>query len=189
MVHVQAFSTQVVVIKSWVQIIFGFVIHIINRIWRWTTAMKILHKVLRGETLEQIAQTYGCNVMELMKVNDLTHENLNNVSILNIPKCESNFAVLKNFNKEVLVEVTSDNLNQLKQKCKEVNCELSCASVQQLQEGDKVILLNDQQKNYVVKPLDTLSQIARKFQLSEQELMQKNELKTNRLFIGQRLQV
>lgn len=40
---------------------------------------------------------------------------------------------------------------------------------------------------YVVKPLDTLSKICEKFQVEKASMIEKNNLKTERLFVGQKL--
>lgn len=43
--------------------------------------------------------------------------------------------------------------------------------------------------NYVVKPLDTLTSIANMFNITEQELIKINNLKTARVFVGQLLKL
>lgn len=148
--------------------------------------MKILHHVGTNKTLEQISQKYHCNVFELMKVNDLQSENLHNISELFIPSNESNFIVLKNFDKELLVEVNEQNVQDLKNLANKQTVVCSCQNVENLEAGDKVIV-SKQQKFHVVKPLETLSVIANKLNLTEQELIKKNNLKTNKVFIGQKI--
>jgi len=53
--------------------------------------------------------------------------------------------------------------------------------------GD-VILINEKNKAlYIVKPLDNLDSISKKFMVSTQEIIRKNNLATTKLFIGQKL--
>lgn len=42
---------------------------------------------------------------------------------------------------------------------------------------------------YVVKPLDTLSKICEKFQVQKSDLIMQNHLKTEKLFVGQKLTI
>ncbi len=42
---------------------------------------------------------------------------------------------------------------------------------------------------YVVKPMETLTDVAKKFDVGKEKLMQDNNLKTDKLFIGQNLKI
>lgn len=148
--------------------------------------MKILHKVASGETLQSIANTYGCEVEELVKMNELQNRFVTPKDVLVIPSNQTDFVVLKNFDKEVLVEVTEHNLEQIENMVKNKNVECSCGNVKNATEGDK-LLLGKQQPYVVVKPLETLQSIATRLGLNEDSMVKQNKLKTKRVFIGQKL--
>lgn len=50
------------------------------------------------------------------------------------------------------------------------------------------IKVNDYQ-TYIVKPTDTIPEVAKKFGVNDDAIVGWNNLKTNRLFIGQRLKI
>ena len=53
------------------------------------------------------------------------------------------------------------------------------------QEGDLIVLKKPEGVRYSVKPLETLMEIASRFGVTENEIMQKNNLITDKLFVGQ----
>lgn len=54
-------------------------------------------------------------------------------------------------------------------------------------ENNIIIKKKDLIKPYVVKPLDTINSICNKFQINKEDLIRCNNLKTDTLFIGQKL--
>ena len=54
-----------------------------------------------------------------------------------------------------------------------------------LKKGDKVILKNLNVEIHIVKPMESLDDIAKKHNISKQEILDKNKI--SRLFIGQQL--
>lgn len=56
-------------------------------------------------------------------------------------------------------------------------------------EGDFALVEVINSDLYVVKPLDTIEKIARKLNITANEIITKNDLKTTRLYIGQVLKV
>ena len=56
-------------------------------------------------------------------------------------------------------------------------------------EGEVVKIIYDDSNIYIVKPLETLSTIAEKYNTSVEELVKLNNLKSTRLFIGQHLTI
>lgn len=51
--------------------------------------------------------------------------------------------------------------------------------------GDEIILTKPKSIRYVVSPLETLQDIAFKFGVTTSDLIQNNDLKTEKLFVGQ----
>lgn len=54
-------------------------------------------------------------------------------------------------------------------------------------EGKSVYIPETFATYYVVRPLDTLTKICQKYQISMQEIVTLNHLKTTKLFVGQKL--
>ncbi len=54
-----------------------------------------------------------------------------------------------------------------------------------LKKGDKIILKNLNVRLHIVKPLETLSEIAQKYGVSKEDIIAKNNL--SKIFIGQQL--
>jgi len=54
-----------------------------------------------------------------------------------------------------------------------------------LKKGDKIVIKNLNVQLHIVKPLETLESIAKKLNISKEEILKKN--KVERLFIGQQL--
>lgn len=57
----------------------------------------------------------------------------------------------------------------------------------EVKENDVVFLKTIDKKYYIVKPLDTIFSISKKLNLPVSELMEKNNLKAQSVFIGQKL--
>ncbi len=53
--------------------------------------------------------------------------------------------------------------------------------------GDCVLAVKSHNKLHIVKPCETVSTLAKLYGITEAELIKQNELKTNKLFIGQTL--
>lgn len=51
--------------------------------------------------------------------------------------------------------------------------------------GDILLLQKNQGIKHVVKPMETLDDIAKSYQTQSKEIIEQNQLKTDRLFIGQ----
>ena len=149
--------------------------------------MKIVHKVSAGDTLEKIADKYNVNLNELVKINDLTSLSLDNINLIVIPQNESDFVVVKNLDKEFLYEVKKENSEILKKILKNKLIIADTSSNSNYEDGDKIIFKNSEYKKYTVRPLDNLNMIAKNFGVSTDYLIKINNLKTNKVFIGQQL--
>ncbi len=57
----------------------------------------------------------------------------------------------------------------------------------ELYDGEVVKILKKRDIEHIVKPMETLTQIANKYDVSEDVLIKLNSLTSKRLFIGQRL--
>lgn len=150
--------------------------------------MKVVHYVSKTDSVASVAKEYGCSEEELIKVNELKNFSLQGIVSLVIPQNDTNFIVVKNMDKEVLIEVDQNNLDRLSQLLK--NKEFETSSVDgEFEEGDKIIVNYKNYKTHIVKPLQTLRQIANEFGVSMEYLVEKNALKTQRVFIGQKINI
>lgn len=129
---------------------------------------------LNSKGLKYISQVCG---VDTKKIEELNKENDKN--FVYVPNADSGVYVVGNFNKEKLISVDNDdNISELK---KQYNLKGD------IQAGD-VFLVNNTEK-YVVQPLDTMEKICEKLGIDESYIIEKNNLKTDKLFIGQILMV
>lgn len=150
--------------------------------------MKILHKVKGGDSLEKIALNYNCSVDEIVKINDLSSYNISHLDLIEIPENKSDFIVIKNENKEFLLEVNNQILPTIKEFLKDkVVIASSNIGASEYEFGDKIIFKKVEGKTYTTKPLDTIKTIAKKFGVTQEQIIKNNNLKTSKLFIGQKI--
>lgn len=125
---------------------------------------------LNSKSLEYASEVMGVDIEELKKMN-----NKENNDFIYIPKGNSGVDVLCNFAKDdVIVVDKEDNIEQLK---KEYNIKGN------VEIGD-MFIVNSSEK-YIVKPLDTLCKIADTLGVDKEYLINKNNLKTEKVFVGQ----
>jgi len=146
------------------------------------------YQVKAGDSLYQIAKKYNTSVDELMKLNNLSSNLLKIGQILKIS--ELNDEVV---NGEYIVK-KGDSLYQIAKKYNisvmELK-ELNNLSSNLLNIGQilKVPLLEEEYYEYVVVKGDSLYQIAKKNNLSVDEIKKINNLDNNLLSIGQKLKI
>lgn len=125
---------------------------------------------LNSKGLKYISQICGESVEKIKELN----ENNNN-NYVYVPNKKSGVSLICNFNKDLLVKVDlDDDINNLKKMYNLKN---------NVEVGDMFIV--NQNEKYVVKPLDTMDKIAEKLGVNKDYIMNKNNLKTDKVFIGQ----
>lgn len=125
---------------------------------------------LNSKGIKYVSQICGVEESEIEKLNKG-----NNKNFVYVPNVQSGVNVLCNFEKDVLVKVDlNDNIEELKKKYNIKD---------NLEVGDMFIVSS--QEKYVVKPLDTIDKIANKFGVTIDYLINKNNLKTKKVFVGQ----
>ena len=147
------------------------------------------YTVKKGDTLYSIATKNNLSVPELKALNNLTSDNLSVGQILlikKIPKENTNittytvksgdtlYSVAKKYNTTVNAITTLNNLT---------SNNLSIGQTLKI----PVSTQNTTEKTYTVKSGDTLYSIARKYNTTVSELINRNNLKTSNLSIGQEL--
>lgn len=160
-----------------------------------------IYIVKSGDNLYSIANKYNTTVTELMSLNNLPSNALSIGQSIKIPVNTSNNGSASNSNNNYIIytvksgdnlydiankyNTTIDNIEQLN------NLSSSLLSIGQTL---KIPTSNTQQSgnnyiNYIVRRGDSLYAIARKFNMTVDELIDLNNLKSNVLSIGQSLKV
>ena len=162
--------------------------------------MRIIHNIKSGDTLQSVAIKYNCTIEELANVNGLDSRslvgvlqhsdngvqssNLMQLKSLIIPDNKLDFAVIKNSDKEVLVEVTKDNITALIKN----NEIIAKPNQENIKVGDKVII-GSKKLYHTIRPLETLKSVATLYGVTVRQIIENNNLKTETVFIGQKLKI
>lgn len=101
------------------------------------------------------------------------------------------------------MEIQISNYNQTKSVFYEVKCNQSIDEIAtqlrvpkdyitknnsgQIYEGKVLFIPQTNLKSHVVKPFETIETISKKYGITVEEIMSKNSLKSNYIFIGQKL--
>ena len=156
--------------------------------------------VQKGDSLYQIARKYGTTVDELKKTNNLSSNTLNVGQVLNLPDKEQNIDKELNSDKEknIYIVQKGDSLYQIAIKFGTTVDELkkiNNLSTNNLSIGQTLILPTKiatdklEYDAYIVQKGDSLYQIARKYNITTDELKKINNLNSNLLNINQQLKV
>ena len=157
-----------------------------------TPSIKNTYTVKSGDTLYSIARKYNVSVNELKEANNLTSNSLSIGQVLSIPNDELEtpspiigetyivksgdtlYSIARKFN----ISVTDlKNVNNLTSNTLSINQELIIPKT------------TDTTKTYTVKSGDTLYSIARKYNVSVNDIKTLNNLSTTLLSIGQTLKI
>lgn len=140
--------------------------------------MLIEYNLSKYESLDDVAKKYNVSVMDIKNYNNLTDDKLPKHIL--IPKSDSKIKVVANLNREF---ITTLDINNIKGNLSKIG--LSCVNP-----TDKLKLFVPKQNNiYVVTVLDNLNTIAKKLGIEKSRLIELNNLKTEKLFIGQILKI
>ncbi len=137
--------------------------------------MVLEYIVEKFDSLESIAKKFDVNICEIVSKNNLKNEQLPN--ILLIPTTvKQQFSVMANFKRDFLFfgdgEKVKNSLQKIGLYCANLN-EYAC------------LFKQSNSSVYVVGVLDNINSICKKFNVNKQELIKLNNLKSEKLFIGQ----
>lgn len=147
------------------------------------------YTVKKGDTLYSIASKNNLNVQELKDLNNLTSNNLSigqsllikknpkentNVTTYTVKSGDTLYSIAKKYNTTVNAITTLNNLS---------SNSLSIGQTLKIPTSTQ----NTAEPTYIVKSGDTLYSIARKYNTTVSELINRNNLKTSNLKIGQEL--
>ncbi len=146
--------------------------------------MKILHIPNKFDSLNSIAKTYNVSVESLENCNGIS-SNMPLPKEIEIPLENTDFVVVNNFKRNFLyVYNGNDNLNNIKQNFKKLGFNVETDFNNEI---DKILFSKKTQDIYVVGVTENLESICKKFSLNKQDVIAKNNLKSEKLFIGQML--
>ena len=157
-----------------------------------------IYTVKKGDSLYSIARIYNTTVDDLIKINNLKSTNLsigqklkisetyNDVTLpdyinYTVKKGDTLYSIAKNNNIDVDTIIRDNSLNTNNLKIGQV-LKIRTQNVEEC-------FGNDYAVEYIVKKGDTLYSIAKKFNITVDEIKRINNLKTNNLSIGQKLKV
>lgn len=147
------------------------------------------YTVKKGDTLYSIASSNNLTVQELKNLNNLTSNNLSigqsllikkmpkentNVTTYTVKSGDTLYSIAKKYNTTVNAITTLNNL---------ISSTLSIGQTLKIPTSTQ----NVTEQTYTVKSGDTLYSIARKYNTTVSDLINRNNLKTSNLSIGQKL--
>jgi len=146
--------------------------------------------VKKGDSLYQIAKKYNMSVEELKRINNLTSNNLSIGQVLKIPQIKDNgdgntYIVKKGDSLYQIAKKYNTSVEELKRINNLTSNNLSIGQVLEIPQ----IKDNGDGNTYIVKKGDSLYQIAKKYNMSVEELKRINNLTSNNLSIGQVLEI
>lgn len=145
--------------------------------------------VKSGDSLYSIAKKYNTTVDEIKKLNNLSSNSLSIGQILNIPLSEvvlvNEYIVKSGDSLYSIANKYNTTVNELKSLNNLSNNTLSIAQVLKLPKVDEIVTVNE----YIVKSGDSLYSIAKKYNTSVDELKSLNNLTSNMLSVGQKLNI
>lgn len=149
--------------------------------------------VRSGDTLYSIGKQFNLTVDELKRLNNLlgTTLSVGQQLIINgeeeLPNDEQTYNVQSGDTLYSIARKFGLTVDELKEKNNLISNELSIGQI--LEVGNNEIELPTEEVSYIVQSGDNLYSIARKYNVSLDELMEYNNLKTNLLSIGQVIRI
>ena len=138
--------------------------------------MLIEYNLGKFESLEDVSKRFNVSIMDIKQCNGISGDNI--PKTVYIPKRQSDIKVIANLQREY---VTTLNYDAIKTKFNSLN--MMCVNPQ-----DNLKLFVPKQNNiYVVTALDNLNSVCKKLGVEKQKIIQLNNLKSEKLFIGQLL--
>ena len=137
--------------------------------------MVLEYIVKKFDSLESIAKKFNVSVCEIVTKNNLTSNELPSSLIIPVEN-KQQFSVVANFKRDFLFFGDGEKVKQSLQ-----NVGLYCANLNNY----ACLFKQCSSSIYVVGVLDTINSICERFNIKKEELIKLNNLKTEKLFIGQ----
>lgn len=146
--------------------------------------MRILHILNKFDSLESIAKKYNVSYEKLMESNNIVVGDPLPKE-LQIPILNADFVVVNNLQRDFLLNnCNPKKFNDIKLNLQKLGFETNNdINVNQ----NKVLFTKKNGNVYVVGVCESLDSICKKFSVNKEDVINKNNLKTEKLFIGQML--
>ena len=137
--------------------------------------MQRIYLLKQNESIEKLSKIYNQdpNSIKVCKDKIFGYE----YAILN--DGTSDIQVIENYYPPIIYKVTEDDT---KESLQAQGYELS---QNKIEPGDIILLKKIEGKKHIVKPLETLENIANMYFMEKMDIIKRNNLKTEKLFIGQ----
>ena len=123
----------------------------------------------KGETIEKIQYLYNIDWAR-----DTNKDNLLGEYVILEGDLESDISIVENYQPYYIKDNTIENINTFKNIRYKIN---DC--------GNLIVANKECGIKYSVKPMETIMDIARKFNIAKEEIVKRNKLSSDNLFIGQ----
>ena len=128
-----------------------------------------------GDSIDKIKKEFNNN-LHFVKSN----EKIFNFNYISLDEGDDDILIVRNYIPQIIYTVKKgDNIIDIMSRGYEVG------QIDNIVEGDKIILSRPSTLRYVVKPLDNLELICQKFGSNKENIIALNNLKTEKLFVGQ----
>ena len=139
--------------------------------------MKVIYNVEKFDTLQKIAEKFSVSAEKIKQLNNISNEL---PKVIEIPNNSVDFEVVANLNREFLFK---GDYNLVKNSLSKLGFHSKNSY------GDVHLFKKTKSNIYVVGVLDNLNAICNKFKLDKNDVIAKNNLKSEKLFIGQILKI
>lgn len=138
--------------------------------------MKEICIVNKGENSEKLIYSMSLNIKD--KQEDY-NKNFN-FKYITLEQGSDDITIVRNYNPLHIRKIQeNETLLDIYANGFEIN------NSQDIKEGDIVVLSRPEGLKYSVKPLETITDISKMFSISVEEIISKNNLETEKLFVGQ----
>lgn len=137
--------------------------------------MREIYLLSHGDSLNKIKHEFNVEISLSQ-----SKEKLFGYNYVDLNKGSQEVYVVRNYYPYIVYNVKKeDTLIDIMSKGFDVN------GVVEITEGDKLILHKPKSIRYIVKPLESLQDIAYKFGVNKEDIIDTNKLITDKLFVGQ----
>lgn len=136
--------------------------------------MQRVHLINQNESIEKVSVIYGIDSNKIK----LSNKKINGSSYFSLSGYDDGIYLLENYHAPFVFTVKNESHNELVS----AGYDLKTA---QISEDDVLLLQLAQGQKHIVRPLEKLEHIANFYHTPKSEIIKRNHLKTEKLYIGQ----
>jgi len=137
--------------------------------------MKEIYLLNKGDSVEKVKHE-----LNLTGEYSISHEKVFGYNYVETKKGIDDIVIVKNYLPNYIYKVKkNETIMDI------LSRGFMVTGVENISAGDTIVLSKPKSIRYVVKPLETLEEISRNFGIDKETIMSINDLKSNKLFIGQ----